>query len=68
MREKCFWPAKTIENFNFLKCILVLDLFLNCCSDTKEGILIPLLLYFLVLVKVAAPFIEMSVFHLSVAL
>ena len=36
MPEICFWPAKTRKELKFLRCIQVLDLFLNCCSDINE--------------------------------
>ena len=34
--EISFWPANTRIDLKFLRCVQVLDLFLNCCSDIDE--------------------------------
>ena len=58
--ERCFWPAQTRKNLNFLRCIHVFDLVLKYCSDINEGIWLQLLLYFIVMIHIAALVLGMS--------
>ena len=63
--ELCFWPEKTRKNLNFLRCIHVFDLVLKYCSDINEGNWLQLLLYFIVMIHIAALVVEMSFFWIS---
>ena len=66
MSKDFFWPAKTIKNLKFLRCPLVLELVLKCCSDMNKRRWLKLLFYSPLLVNVTALFIE--VVFLSVVL
>ena len=63
MPEMCFWPAKTRKSLNFLRCIYVIDLVLKNCSDINEGNGLQLLLYFIVLMGIAASIFGLSFFQ-----
>ena len=63
----CFWHTKTWRNFNFSRCIHVLDLVIKCRSDKNERFEIKLLFYFTVLVNIVASLTGMSFFRLSVS-
>ena len=58
--ERCFWPAQTRKNLKNLRCIHVFDLVLKYCSDINEGIWLQLLLYFIVMIDIAALVLGMS--------
>ena len=61
--EVCFWLAKNGTNWNFLRCIHVLDpLLLKYCSDINEGIGTQLLFYSVIFVNIVASFIKRSFF------
>ena len=62
--EMCFWPAKTRKHLNFLRCIHVIDLVLNYCSDINERNWLQLLFYFIVLMALVASGIGLVFFHL----
>ena len=62
MPEMCFWPARTRNSLNFLRCIYVIDLVLKYGSDINEGNLLQLLFYFIVVMGIVAYVIGMSFF------
>ena len=52
--ERCFWPAKTRKNLEFLRCLHVFDRVLKCGSDINEGNWLQVFFYFFVLVGIVA--------------
>ena len=51
---KSFWPTETRKELNFLRCILVFDLVLKCCSDINDWNWMQLFFYLFVLLDIVA--------------
>ena len=62
--ERCFWPAKTRKNLEFLRCLHVFDRVLKCGSDINEGNWLQVFFYFFVLVGIVASVVGMGFFQL----
>ena len=63
---KSFWPTETRKELNFLRCILVFDLVLKCCSDINDWNWMQLFFYLFVLLDIVASVVGtffLAVFH-----